>query len=308
MHKKVTVIGAGNVGAECARIIAQKELADVVLLDVVEGIPQGKALDMMQAGPVVGCNSQIVGTNDYKDTKNSDIVIITAGLARKPGMSRDDLLKKNAEIIKSVVKNAVKQSPNSILLLVTNPLDTMVYLAWKTSDFPAKRVVGMAPLLDASRMATFIAMELKCSVTNVKATVLGTHGDLMVPVASQTTVLEKPVSELLPKEKIEAIVERTRKGGAEIVGHLKTGSAYYAPAAAAAYMAEAILNDSKEIIQSSVLADGEYGLKDLYIGLPARLGKNGVEEILEIDLTPDEEKALQKSAQAIQANNKKCEK
>ncbi len=306
MKRKVTVIGAGNVGAECARIIAQKELADVVLLDVVEGIPQGKALDMMQAGPVVGCNSQIIGTNDYKDTKDSDIVIITAGLARKPGMSRDDLLKKNAEIIKSVVKNTVKYSPNSILLLVTNPLDAMVYLAWKTSGFPSKRVVGMAPLLDASRMATFIAMELKCSVTNVKATVLGTHGDLMVPVASQTTVLEKPVSELLSKEKIEAIVERTRKGGAEIVAHLKTGSAYYAPAAAAAYMAEAILNDTKEIIQSSVLANGEYGLKDLYIGLPARIGKNGVEEIVEINLTSDEEKSLQKSAQAIQANNKKC--
>jgi len=308
MKAKVSIIGAGNVGAECARSIVQKELADVVLLDIVEGIPQGKALDMLQAGPVVGYNSIITGTNDYKDTKDSDVVVITAGLARKPGMSRDDLLKKNAEIIKSVVQNAVKYSPSAILLLVTNPLDTMTYLAWKVSGFPGNRVLGMAPLLDASRMATFIAMELKVPVTQVKTTVLGTHGDLMVPVPSQTTVSGKPITKLLPKDKIEQIVDRTRKGGAEIVGYLKTGSAYYAPAACASYMVEAILKDKKEVIQSSVLANGQYGLKDLYIGLPAKLGKNGVEEIVEIELTSEEKQALQKSAEAIKANNKKCEK
>jgi len=308
MTKKVTVIGAGNVGAECARIICQKELANVVLLDVIEGIPQGKALDMLQACPVIGCNAQIIGTNDYADTQDSDIVIITAGLARKPGMSRDDLLKKNTEIVRSVVENTVKYSPDCIILCVTNPLDTMTYVAWKTSGFPANRVLGMAPLLDAARMAAFIALELKCNASNVKATVLGTHGDLMVPVVSQTKVLEKPAAELMPKEKLDAIVERTRNGGAEIVGLLKTGSAYYAPAASAAYMAEAILTDSKEVIPSSVLANSQYGLKDLYIGLPARLGKNGVEEIKEIPLTQEEKQALEKSAQAIKANNELCAK
>lgn len=305
MKSKITVIGAGNVGAETARRLAEKELANVVLLDILEGIPQGKALDMLQAGPVVGYNSQILGTNDYADTKDSQIVIVTAGLARKPGMSRDDLLKKNAAITKSVIENIKNTSPSAIILLVTNPLDTMTYLAWKTSGFPAKRVLGMAPLLDAARMATFIALELKTDVTKVKAMVLGTHGDLMVPVASQTTVSGIPVSKLLPKEKVEQIIERTRKGGAEIVGYLKTGSAYYAPSAAAAYMAEVMLKNKKEIIPSSVLAQGQYGLKDLYIGLPAKLGKDGVEEIVEIDLTAQEKYALQKSAEAIAENNKK---
>ena len=305
MKSKITVIGAGNVGAETARRLAEKELANVVLLDILEGIPQGKALDMLQAGPVVGYNSQILGTNDYADTKDSQIVIVTAGLARKPGMSRDDLLKKNAAITKSVIENIKNTSPSAIILLVTNPLDTMTYLAWKTSGFPAKRVLGMAPLLDAARMATFIALELKTDVTKVKAMVLGTHGDLMVPVASQTTVSGIPVSKLLPKEKVEQIIERTRKGGAEIVGYLKTGSAYYAPSAAAAYMAEVMLKNKKEIIPSSVLAQGQYGLKDLYIGLPAKLGKDGVEEIVEIDLTAQEKYALQKSAEAIAENNRK---
>ncbi|MFH1826170.1 MAG: malate dehydrogenase [bacterium] len=305
MNKKVTVIGAGNVGAEVARRIAEKELADVVLLDIVEGIPQGKALDMLQAGPIVGYNTQIIGTNDYGDTKDSDVVVITAGLARKPGMSRDDLLKINADIIRSVVKNAVKESPNSILLLVTNPLDTMTYLAWKASGFPSERVLGMAPLLDLARMSTFIALELKCKVTDVKATVLGTHGDLMVPVPSQTTVAGKSITELLSKEKLGKIVERTRKGGAEIVGYLKTGSAYYAPSAAAAYMAECILKDKKEVIQASVLATGQYGVKDLYIGLPAKIGKSGVESIVGIKLTNEEQAALKKSAEAIRTTNQK---
>ena len=308
MSTKISVIGAGNVGAEVARRIAEKNLADVVLVDIIDGIPQGKALDMLQAGPIVGYDSRITGTNDFSEIKDSEIVVVTAGLARKPGMSRDDLLQKNAQIIRSVTENIKKHAPNSIILAVTNPLDTMTYLAWKTSGFDSNKVLGMAPLLDLARMATFISLELKVPVTQVKAMVLGTHGDLMVPVPSQTTVAGKPIAELLPKEKIEAIVERTRKGGAEIVAHLKTGSAYYAPSAAAAYMAEVILKDKNEVISSSVLAQGQYGLKDLYIGLPAKIGKGGVKEIVEIKLTPEEQAALQRSAESIKANNKKCEK
>lgn len=309
MSTKLSVIGAGNVGAEVARRLAEKELADkIVLVDILEGIPQGKALDMLQAGPIVGYNSRIVGTNDYSEIKDSEIIVVTAGLARKPGMSRDDLLQKNAAIIKSVTEKIKKFAPNSIILLVTNPLDTMTYLAWKVSGFPPSRVLGMAPLLDLARMSAFIAMELKVPVTEVKATVLGTHGDLMVPVPSQTTVSGKPITKLLPEEKIDQIVERTRKGGAEIVSYLKTGSAYYAPSAAAVYMVESILKDKKETIPSSVFAQGEYGLKDLYIGLPARLGKSGVEEIVEIELTEEEKEALKRSAEAIKENNKKCEK
>ncbi|MBU0686270.1 MAG: malate dehydrogenase [Candidatus Margulisbacteria bacterium] len=302
---KITVIGAGNVGAECARQLASKNLGEIVLLDIVEGIPQGKALDMMQSGPVCGFDSNIVGTNDYKDTKNSDLVIITAGLARKPGMSRDDLLAKNAEIIKSCVKGAVKESPNCILLLVTNPLDAMVYLALKTSGFPSKRVLGMAPLLDASRMATFLAMELNISRREVKAMVLGTHGDLMVPIPRLTTAAGKPITELLSKEKIEAIVKRTAQGGAEIVKHLKTGSAYYAPGACSAYMAEAIIKDKKESILTCAYVEGKYGLNDIYIGVPAVLGKGGVEEIVELELTAEEKAALQKSAASIRKNIEK---
>lgn len=305
MNKKVTVIGAGNVGAETARRLAEKNLADIILLDIVEGIPQGKALDMLQAGPVAGYDSKVIGTNDYADTKDSDVVVITAGLARKPGMSRDDLLHKNAAIIKGIVEQIKQTSPQAILLIVTNPLDTMTYLAWKVSGFPAERVIGMAPLLDAARMAAFIAMELNVPMTSVKATVLGTHGDLMVPVPSQTTVNGKSISELLPKEKVDAIVQRTANGGAEIVNLLKTGSAYYAPSAAAAYMAEAILANKQETILSSVLATGQYGLKDLYIGLPATLGKNGVEKIVEIPLTSEEKAALQVSAKSIHENNLK---
>lgn len=307
MKPKVTVVGAGNVGAECARRLLQSNLCDVVLLDVVEGLPQGKALDLLQTCPIEDYQNTIIGTNDYADTQNSNIVIVTAGLARKPGMSRDDLLKKNAEIITSVIENIKKYSPDCIILMVTNPLDTMTYLAWKVSGFPSKRVLGMAPLLDAARMAAFIALELKVPASEVKAMVLGTHGDLMVPVPSQTTVSGKPITELLPKEKIDRIIERTRNGGAEIVSLLKTGSAYYAPAACASYMAEAILKDKKEIIQSSVLANGEYGLKDLYIGLPAKLGSSGVEKIVEIKLSSEEQEALKKSAEAIKENNNKIQ-
>ncbi|MDI6731011.1 MAG: malate dehydrogenase [Candidatus Margulisbacteria bacterium] len=305
MKRKVTVIGAGNVGAETARRLAEKNLADVVLLDIIEGIPQGKALDITQAGPICGYNSRVVGTNDYADTKDSEIVVITAGLARKPGMSRDDLLHKNAAIVKGIVENIKKYSPLAVLIIVTNPLDAMTYLAWKISGFPAQRVMGMAPLLDAGRMASFIALELNVPMAEVKATVLGTHGDLMVPVPSQTIVAGKPITQLLPPEKIDAIVQRTANGGAEIVNLLKTGSAYYAPSAAAARMAEAILQDKKESILSSVLVTGQYGLNDLYIGLPAKLGKNGVEEIMEIPLSSEEQTALQVSAKAIKENNQK---
>jgi malate dehydrogenase len=306
MKAKVSVIGAGNVGAEVARRLAEKDLADIVLVDIIEGIPQGKALDMLQAGPVVGYDSRVTGTNDFSDIKDSQIVVMTAGLARKPGMSRDDLLQKNAEITTSVMQKIKEFAPNSIVLMVTNPLDTMTYLAWKTLGFDRKKVFGMAPLLDLARMATFISLELDVPVTKINAMVLGAHGNLMVPVPSQTTVAGKPITKLLPPEKIDAIAERTRKGGAEIVSHLKTGSAYYAPSAAAAYTVEAVLKDKKEVIPSSVLAQGEYGLKDLYIGLPAKIGKNGVEEIKKIDLTDDEKAALLKSAEAIKANNQKC--
>jgi len=308
MKRKLSVIGAGNVGAEVARRLAEKDLGDIVLVDVIAGIPQGKALDMLQAGPVVGYNAKITGTNDFSEIKDSEIVVVTAGLARKPGMSRDDLLAKNTAITMSVAENIKKHASKSIVLMVTNPLDTMTYVAWKTLGFDSKRVLGMAPLLDLARMATFIALELNVPVTKVKAMVLGTHGDLMVPVPSQTTVSGKPIAKLLPQNVIDRIVDRTRKGGAEIVGHLKTGSAYYAPSAATAYMVESMLADRGEVISSSVYANGEYGLKDLYIGLPAKIGKDGVQEIVEIDLTDEEKAALQRSAEAIKANNEKCAK
>ncbi|MEA3493609.1 MAG: malate dehydrogenase [Candidatus Margulisiibacteriota bacterium] len=305
MTSKISVIGAGNVGAEVARRLAEKKLGDIVLVDIIEGIPQGKALDMMQAGPVVGYDSKITGTNDFSLIKDSEIVVVTAGLARKPGMSRDDLLAKNTAIITSVSEKIKEFAPNSIVLLVTNPLDTMTYVAWKTLGFDPKKVLGMAPLLDLARMATFIAMELNVPVTEVKAMVLGTHGDLMVPVPSQTTVSGKSIEKLLPQKNIDQIVERTRKGGAEIVAHLKTGSAYYAPSAAAAHMIESILRDKEEVIPSSVYTDGEYGLKGLYIGLPAKLGRNGVKEVIEIELTEKEKAALHKSAEVIRENNNK---
>jgi malate dehydrogenase len=305
MKPKVTVVGAGNVGAECARRLLQSNLCNVALIDIVEGLPQGKALDMLQSCTIEGYTGTILGTNNYEDTKDSNIVVITAGLARKPGMSRDDLLHKNAEIVKGIVEQVAKFSPKAILLLVTNPLDTMTYLAYKVSKFPANRVLGMAPLLDQSRMAAFIAMELGVPIPEVSALVIATHGDAMVPLPRLSTVKGRPVTEHLSKEKIDAIVQRTASGGAEIVNLLKTGSAYYAPASSAAHMTIAMLSDSKELISSCAYLDGEYGEKDLYLGVPARLGKNGVEEIVEINLTAEEKELFHKAAEKVRAENKK---
>ncbi len=296
---KVTVVGAGNVGASVAQYLVEKELADVVLVDVLEGIHQGKALDLAQAGPVHGYDSQLVGSNSYDETAGSDIVVITAGLARKPGMTRDDLLFKNAEIVGSVVDQVVSRSPDSILILVTNPLDAMVQLAWKKSKFPAKRVIGMAGVLDSARFRTFIARELNVSVENVTAFVLGGHGDSMVPLPRFSTVAGIPVTELLPPDKIDALVKRTANGGAEIVALLKSGSAYYAPAAATVEMVEAILKDKKKILPCAAYLDGQYGVKGLYVGVPVKLGRGGVEQIIEIKLTPNESAAFQKSAAAV---------
>ncbi|HEY2994063.1 MAG TPA: malate dehydrogenase [Methylomirabilota bacterium] len=296
---KITVVGAGNVGATVAQYAVEKELGDVVLVDVIEGIPQGKALDLAQAGPVHGYDSALVGSNGYDETANSDIVVITAGMARKPGMTRDDLLFKNAEIVGSVVEQVARRSPESILILVTNPLDAMVQLAWKKSGFPAQRVIGMAGVLDSSRFRAFIARELDVSVENVTAFVLGGHGDSMVPLPRYSTVAGVPITELLPKEKIDALVTRTANGGAEIVNFLKSGSAYYAPGASAVEMVEAILKDKKKILPCAAYLDGQYGTKGLYVGVPVKLGRAGVEQILEIKLTPDEQAAFNKSAAAV---------
>ena len=294
--KKVSVIGTGNVGATIGLMLAQKELADIVLLDVVEGIPQGKALDMMEAAPLQGHDTKITGTQDYKDTAGSDIVIVTAGLARKPGMSREDLMAKNKEIIESVVGQIRDHSPGSIIILVTNPLDIMTYLAWKVSGFEPKRVFGQAGVLDSSRFRCFIAMELGVSVEDVSAMVLGGHGDSMVPLPRYTTVSGITVTELLPADAIDRIVQRTRKAGGEIVAHLKTGSAYYSPAAATVEMVESILKDKKRIMPVSAYLEGEYGLEDIYIGVPVILGKDGVEKVIELKLSDKELTALQKSA------------
>jgi malate dehydrogenase len=296
---KITVVGAGNVGATAAQYIVEKELGDVVLVDVIEGIPQGKALDLAQAGPVHGYDTTLTGSNGYDDTANSDIVIITAGMARKPGMTRDDLLFKNAEIVGSVVEQVARRSPNSILILVTNPLDAMVQLAWKKSRFPAQRVVGMAGVLDSSRFRLFIARELNVSVENVTAFVLGGHGDTMVPLPRYSTVAGIPITELLPKEKIDALVTRTANGGAEIVNYLKSGSAYYAPGAAAVDMVEAILKDKKKILPCAAYLEGQYGVRGLYVGVPVKLGRAGVEQVIEITLTPDEQAAFDKSVAAV---------
>ena len=302
MKNKVSVIGAGHVGATVAQYIAQDELADVVLIDVVEGLPQGKALDLMEAAPVRGFDSTITGSNDYKDTANSDIVVITGGLARKPGMSREDLLIKNSEIIKSITEQVAKESPESIIIMVTNPLDIMTYLCWKTSGFPPNRVVGMAGILDTARLRAFVAMELKVSVKDIQAMVLGGHGDAMVPLARHCTVSGKPITELISKERIESIVQRTRKAGGEIVGYLKTGSAYYSPGASATEMVEAILKDKKSLLPCAAYLNGEYGLKDVYVGVPAILGAGGVEKIEEIELAEEEKKALHHSAQIVKEN------
>jgi len=299
LRSKVTVVGAGNVGATTAQRIADKGYADVVLVDVVEGLPQGKALDMLEAGPVVGSDAKVVGTNSYDDTANSDVVVITAGIARKPGMSRDDLLQTNMKIVGDVTGNVVKHSPNCVIVVVSNPLDAMVQHAFRLSGFPKQRVVGMAGILDTARFRTFLAQELNVSVTNVSAYVLGGHGDSMVPLIGSTTVGGVPVSALIPKSRLDEIVQRTRGGGAEIVSLLKTGSAYYAPSAAAVQMVEAILLDRKEILPCAAYLEGEYGINGLFAGVPVKLGAGGVEQIIEVALTDEEGAALRRSADAV---------
>jgi len=307
MNKKVTVVGAGFVGATCARRIIEKDLADVCLIDIIEGLPQGRALDLMESAPVEGYSAQIIGTNDYKDTKDSDIVVITAGIARKPGMSRDDLLQTNARIIKDVVTKIVKYSPNAILIMVTNPLDVISYLAYKTSGFKSHRVIGMAGVLDSARYRYFIAEALGVTPHLVHAFVLGGHGDSMVPLPRYSTVNGIPITQLLPKKKIEEINKRTQNGGAEIVGLLKTGSAYYAPSASAVEMVKSILLDENKMLPCCVYLEGEYGLKDVYCGVPARLSKKGLEEIVKIDLTKEELASLKKSSDAVKENIKKLD-
>jgi len=299
MRKKVTVVGAGMVGGTTAQRLADKELCDVVLIDIIEGLPQGKGLDLAESAPIEGYDSRVVGTNDYKDTANSDIVVITAGIPRKPGMSRDDLLKTNHNIVKETTEKVVQYSPNSILIVVSNPLDAMAQTAYRVSGFSKNRVIGMAGVLDSARMRTFIAMELDVSVENVTAFVLGGHGDTMVPLARYSTVAGIPLPDLLPKERIDAIIKRTASGGAEIVGLLKTGSAFYAPSAAIVEMVEAILKDKKKILPCTVFLEGEYGIRGLFIGVPAKLGARGVEQVIEIKLTAEENAALQKSAAAV---------
>jgi malate dehydrogenase len=299
MRKKVTIVGSGNVGATAAHWIASKELADVVLIDIVEGVPQGKGLDLLEAMPIEKRDAHILGTQDYRDTANSDIVVITAGVPRKPGMSRDDLLNINHNIMKAVVGEAVKYSPNCILIIVSNPLDAMAQAAYKMSGFPRERVIGMAGVLDSSRFRTFIAEALKVSVENVTAFVLGGHGDTMVPLARYSTVAGIPITELLDAATLERLIQRTRDGGAEIVKYLKTGSAYYAPSAAVTEMVEAILKDKKKILPCAAYLEGEYGIKGLYVGVPVKLGAKGIEQIIEIKLTPQEQTELEKSASAV---------
>ncbi len=299
MNRKVTVIGSGNVGATVARSIADKELADVVLLDILEGVPQGKALDMLEACPVEGSDARVLGTNNYADTAGSDLVVITAGLARKPGMSRDDLLQKNFEIIKSVTEAVVKESPDCIIIPVTNPLDAMCQVVYRVSGFPRERVVGMAGVLDSARMRAFIAQELNVSVENTHAFVLGGHGDTMVPVPRYSTVAGVPITELMTAATVDAIVTRTANGGAEIVKLLGTGSAYYAPGSAVVEMVEAIFKDKKKILPCCAFLQGEYGISDLYVGVPVKLGARGMEEVIQITLTESEESALMRSAEAV---------
>ncbi|MGD8469903.1 MAG: malate dehydrogenase [Desulfobacteraceae bacterium] len=300
MDKKITVIGAGNVGATVAQRLAEKELCDVVLIDIIEGVPQGKALDLTEAAPVEKHDAHLIGANDYGASAGSDIVIITAGIPRKPGMSRDDLISTNAGIVKAVTEQVAALSPDAILIIVSNPLDAMCHVAREVSGFPKERVIGMAGVLDSARFRAFISMELNVSVENTHAFVLGGHGDTMVPLPRYSTVAGIPITELMPKERIEALVDRTRNGGAEIVSLLKTGSAYYAPASAAVEMAESIIKDKKKILPCAVYLQGEYGLNELFIGVPVKLGAGGVEEIIEITLTDDEKSALQNSAAAVQ--------
>jgi len=297
-RKKVTVVGSGNVGATAAFLAAQKALADIVLLDVIEGVPQGKALDMFEASPIQGYNANVIGTNDYADTAGSDLVIITAGIARKPGMSRDDLLATNVKIVAEVTKNIVQHSPDCILLIVTNPLDAMVYTAKKVSGFPRSRVIGMAGVLDSARMRSFIAEALDVSIADVTAFVLGGHGDTMVPLARYSTVAGIPITEMLSKAEVDAIAQRTAQGGAEIVKLLKTGSAFYAPGAAVVEMAEAILKDQNRILPCAVELDGEYGVNGYFLGVPCKLGGGGMEGVIELDLSDDEMAALMCSLDA----------
>jgi len=299
-RKKITVIGGGNVGATTAQLLAMKELGDIVLVDVVEGMPQGKALDLAEYRPLAGLDVNLVGANDYLATRDSDVVVITAGIARKPGMSRDDLLKTNTSIVKACTEGAAKVSPKAILIVVSNPLDAMVYVASEVSQFPKRRVLGMAGVLDSARFRCFLAMELGCSVEDVHALVLGGHGDTMVPMVRFANLAGIPITELLPKAKIDAIVDRTRNGGAEIVALLKTGSAYYAPAGSVVEMVEAIIKDKKRVLPVAAYCDGEYGVKGLFVGVPAILGAAGVEKVLELKLNPEEAAAFKQSAEHVE--------
>jgi malate dehydrogenase len=299
MRNKVSIVGSGNVGATAAHWIASKELADVVLIDIIEGVPQGKGLDLLEAMPIEKRDAYVLGTQDYADTANSDIVVITAGVPRKPGMSRDDLLNINHKIMKDVVSKVVQYSPNCILIIVSNPLDAMAQAAYKLSGFPRNRVIGMAGVLDSARFRAFIAQELKVSVENVTAFVLGGHGDTMVPLPRYSTVAGIPITELMDKETVDRLVQRTRDGGAEIVKYLKTGSAYYAPSAAVAEMVEAILKDKKKILPCAAYLEGEYEINGLFVGVPVKLGANGIEQIIQIRLTPEEQAALERSAGAV---------
>lgn len=300
MVNKITVVGAGNVGATAAQRIAEKELArTVVMVDVAEGVPQGKGLDQWESAPIELFDSRVIGSNGYDESAGSDIVVITAGIARKPGMSRDDLLNTNAGIVKSVAEQVAKTSPNAIIIVVSNPLDVMCYVAMKASGFPRERVIGMAGVLDTARYRSFLAMELDVSVRDIQAMVLGGHGDTMVPLISYTTVSGIPITQLMAKDKLDAIVDRARNGGAEIVKFLKTGSAYYAPSSGAVQMVEAIVLDQKRILPCSAWLQGEYGMKDLFLGVPVKLGRKGMEKIIEVTLTNDEKAALAKSADAV---------
>ena len=300
MRKKVTVVGSGNVGASCALRLADKELADVVLVDIIEGVPQGKGLDILEATPVEGTDVKVIGSNDYEPAAGSDIVVITAGFPRKPGMSRDDLLWANYDIVKATVEQVVKYSSSSILILVTNPLDAMCQVAYKVSGFSKNRVIGMAGVLDTARFRTFIAQELNVSVENVSAMVLGGHGDTMVPLVSYANVAGIPLTELLDASAIERLVQRTRDGGAEIVKYLKTGSAYYAPSSAVVEMVESILKDKKKVLPCAAYLEGEYGIRSLFVGVPVKLGERGIEKIYELRLSEPEKTALAKSAAAVQ--------
>ena len=299
MNQKVTVVGAGNVGAMVAQRLVEKEIADVVLIDIIEGIPQGKALDMMESAPVEKFDARMRGSNTYELSDGSDVIVVTAGLARKPGMSRDDLVQKNQEIVGAVVREAAPRSPKAVLIVVSNPLDAMCEVARRGSGFPRERVIGMAGILDSARMRWFLAEELDVSVESTQAFVLGGHGDTMVPLPRYSTVAGIPITQLLPKERIDAIVQRTRNGGIEIVNYYKTGSAYYAPSSAVAEMVESVLKDEKKILPCAAYLEGEYGMSGVYLGVPVKLGRKGVEKVMEIELTADEKAALGRSAEAV---------